>query len=135
MVQLFYDRVPNDEVLGPLFAHMSSEHVEHVTKFIAEVFGGPRLYSAELGGHVAMLRKHMNRSLTEVQRQRWMQMLLRAADDTGIPDDPEFRQALVSYLEWGTRLAVINSKPGAAIAPDAPMPAWDWGPVKGPYVE
>ena len=30
-----------------------------------------------------------------------------------MPDDPEFRSALVGYLEWGSRLAVINSQPGA----------------------
>ena len=45
----------------------------------------------------------------------------------------EFRSALVSYLEWGTRLAVINSQPGAPIGEDAPMPRWGWGEVKGPY--
>ena len=64
-----------------------------------------------------------------------MQLLLRCADECGIPDDPEFRSAFVSYLEWGTRLAVINSKPGAELAEATPMPAWDWGVVKGPYLK
>src|SRR5947209_12153651 len=36
-------------------------------------------------------------------------------------------------LEWGSRLAVINSQPGATVDPDAPMPKWGWGEVKGPY--
>jgi len=27
----------------------------------------------------------------------------------GLPSDPEFRSAFGRYLEWGTRLAVINS--------------------------
>ena len=36
-----------------------------------------------------------------------------AADDAGLPDDPEFRAALVGYLEWGTRLAMHNSQPDA----------------------
>ncbi len=53
--------------------------------------------------------------------------------EIGVPADPEFRSALVSYLEWGTRLAVINSQPGAAAGEDAPMPRWGWGEVKGPY--
>jgi hypothetical protein len=26
------------------------------------------------------------------------------ADDASLPDDPEFRSALVAYAEWGTRL-------------------------------
>lgn len=49
-----------------------------------------------------------------------------------MPDDPEFRSALVGYLEWGSRLAVINSQAG--VDPDAPMPKWGWGEVRGPYL-
>jgi hemoglobin len=55
-----------------------------------------------------------------------------AADDAGLPDDPEFRSALVAYLEWGTRLALHNSQPGA-VAPHAPVPRWGWGEAP-PYV-
>ena len=36
-----------------------------------------------------------------------------AADVAGLPDDPEFRAALMGYAEWGTRLAVQNSQPDA----------------------
>jgi hypothetical protein len=36
-----------------------------------------------------------------------------AADDAELPGDPEFRAALIGYLEWGTRLAMHNSQPGA----------------------
>jgi hemoglobin len=49
------------------------------------------------------------------------------------PDDPEFRSALVGYLEWGSRLAVINSQAGAKVEEGSPMPKWGWGEVKGPY--
>lgn len=45
-----------------------------------------------------------------------------AADDAGLPDDPEFRSALVGYLEWGTRLAVHNSQAGADVPAHAPVP-------------
>lgn len=45
-----------------------------------------------------------------------------AADDAGMPDDPEFRSALVAYLEWGTRIALGNSQPGAAVMEHAPVP-------------
>jgi hemoglobin len=51
-----------------------------------------------------------------------------------MPDDPEFRSALVGYLEWGSRLAVINSQSGATVDAHAPMPKWGWGEVKGPYL-
>lgn len=42
------------------------------------------------------------------------------------------RDPVVGYLEWGSRLAVINSQPGASADEHAPMPRWGWGEVKGP---
>ena len=62
-----------------------------------------------------------------------MGQLLDTADELNIPDDPEFRSAVVGYLEWGSRLAVINSQPGAIVDPIVPMPKWGWGEVGGPY--
>ncbi len=134
LTTVFYARVSQDRLLAPVFAGMSAAHVEHVAEFIAEVFGGPKTYSERRGGHPAMIRKHVGRALTEQQRQRWMSLLLECADEVGVPSDPEFRSAFVAYLEWGTRLAVINSQPGADVSGEAPMPAWGWGEAKGPYI-
>jgi hypothetical protein len=50
-----------------------------------------------------------------------------AADDAGLPDDPEFRSAFVAYVEWGTRLAQHNWQPGAEVIEHAPVPRWGWG--------
>jgi hemoglobin len=135
LMAVFYRRVPGDVLLASVFARMAPEHVEHVAHFVAEVLGGPKTYSAELGGHPTMIRRHVGRALTEDQRKRWMQLLLECADECGVPNDPEFRSALVSYLEWGTRLAVLNSQPGADVSTEAPMPSWGWGVVGGPYVK
>lgn len=73
------------------------------------------------------------RILTQEQRRRWLELLLACGDELGLPDDPEFRSAFVAYLEWGTRLAVINSQPGADVTEEQPMPRWGWGEVGGPY--
>jgi hemoglobin len=135
LLDVFYAKVPRDPLLAPVFAKTSPGHVKHVTAFIAEVFGGSKTYSEDYGGHVNMIQRHAGRALTEVQRARWMQLLLQCADEIGVPSDPEFRSAFVSYLEWGTRLAVINSQPGADVGGDAPMPKWGWGEAKGPYVK
>jgi hemoglobin len=80
-----------------------------------------------------MIRQHLGRHLTQEQRRRWVGLLLETADELKMPDDPEFRSALVGYLEWGSRLAVINSQEGAAADENAAMPTWGWGEVKGPY--
>ena len=133
----FYSRVPNDSVLGPVFARMPSDHPAHVAQFLTEVLGGPPMYSTDLGGdrggHARMVSHHLGRMLSETQRQRWVQLLLASADDIGLVDDPEFRSAFVAYLEWGSRLAVINSQPGGADPPPSPMPVWGWGVPGGPY--
>jgi hemoglobin len=129
----FYERVRDDALLAPVFAHMNAEHPRHVAAFLGEVLGGPTTYSQQHGGHPHMVRQHLNRHLTQEMRRQWVGLLLSTADELGMPDDPEFRSALVGYIEWGSRLAVINSQPGAGVDENASMPRWGWGEVKGPY--
>ncbi|MBO0930603.1 group II truncated hemoglobin [Fibrella aquatilis] len=135
LTRVFYERVADDELIGPVFAHMSPEHSRHVAHFIGEVFGGPTLYTqADGGSHASMVAHHIGKNLTEPQRKRWMQLLLDSADAIGLADDPEFRSALVGYLEWGSRLAVLNSaETENPISNHEPMPRWGWGETKGPY--
>ncbi len=131
----FYDKVLLDNLLGNLFKNMSPDHVKHVAHFVAEVFGGEKLYTMQDGGsHALMIGKHIGKMLTEEMRQRWVYLLLQTADEIGLKSDPEFRSAFVGYLEWGTRLAVINSNLTANnMNEKEPMPKWGWGEVKGPY--
>ncbi len=133
LTQIFYRRLAGDPLLQSVFKEMSGDHPKNVAHFIAEVFGGPARYSEERGGHPTMVQHHLNRQLTEAQRSRCVQLLCACADEAGLPDDPEFRSAFVAYIEWGTRIAVINSQPGATADADAPMPVWGWGEVGGPY--
>jgi hemoglobin len=134
LIREFYQKVPTDPILAPVFAHMSPEHFEHVAQFIDEVLGGPTEYSQLHGGHAEMIRHHLSRHITDQQRKRWMTLLLETADELGLPSDPEFRSALVAYLEWGSRLAVINSAlPADTNVNESPMPAWGWGVPGGPY--
>ncbi len=130
----FYAKVPSDPILAPVFAAIPPDHSRAVAAFVGEVLGGPLAYSGERGGHPAMIRHHVGRTLTEAQRKRWVGLLLECADAVGLPDDPEFRSAFVAYIEWGSRLAVINSAPGTHVDDAAPMPKWGWGEVKGPYI-
>ena len=130
----FYEHVRADALLAPVFAHMGADHPAHVAAFLAEVLGGPDDYSRNHGGHPHMIRQHLDRHLDQEKRRRWVALLLETADELKMPDDPEFRSALVGYLEWGSRLAVINSQPGVKVEHDAPMPKWGWGETKGPYL-
>ena len=58
-----------------------------------------------------MLARHRGLDRPD-QRRRFVELLSLAADDAALPDDPEFRSALLAYAEWGTRLAMHNSAPG-----------------------
>jgi hemoglobin len=132
LTAVFYEKVVADDLIGPLFARMDPAHPRHVAMWLAEVFGGPARYSTERGGYAHMLGYHLGQAITEPQRRRWVSLLADAADDAGLPDDPEFRAAFMGYIEWGTRLARANSQPGATPPLEAPMPHWGWG-VAPPY--
>lgn len=135
LTRVFYEKVFGDELLFPVFKNMAGHHSRHVAHFIGEVLRGPKLYTEGDGGsHAGMVAHHLGRHLTEAQRQRWMQLLLESADEVGLASDPEFRSAFVGYLEWGSRLAVLNSNATEnPLNASEPMPRWGWGETGGPY--
>jgi len=135
LFQEFYERVKNNEILEPVFRHMDHHHAQIVAKFVGEVLGGPASYSGDgAHSHASMVAKHIGKKLSEEQRAEWMRTLLQTADDLKLPDDPEFRSALVGYLEWGSRIAKVNSHTEVnPVGASDPMPKWGWGEVKGPY--
>jgi hemoglobin len=133
MINAFYDRVESDELLSPFFpGGVHADHRRNVATWWSEVFGGPAEYTAKRGGYERMLAKHKELGITPEQRFRFAALMSLAADDAGMPADPEFRSALVAYLEWGTRLALENSQAGAPVIEHAPVPRWGWG-VAPPY--
>jgi hemoglobin len=132
----FYEKVMKDDLLEPIFKNMSPGHARHVAHFVGEVFQGPKVYTEkDHGSHSQMVAKHIGKMLDENKRKRWIQLLLETADEIGMASDPEFRSALVGYLEWGSRLAVINSVAAEnPIKNEEPMPKWGWGETGGPYI-
>jgi len=132
-LNVFYDLVEGEPELAALFGgRVSEEHRHNVTAWWCEVMGGPDTYTTDHGGYAHMLAKHRGLAITGEHRLKFVTLLSRAADEAGLPDDAEFRAALMGYAEWGTRLAVHNSQPGAAVAESAPVPRWGWG-VAPPY--
>ena len=125
--RIFYEKhVPADPLLAPLFANMAPDHPQRVARWLAEVFGGPQLYSERHGGYRRMVSQHLGRALTEEMRARWVELICRSAQEAGLPSDAEFQAAFRSYIEWGSRVALENSQPGAKPPPDMPMPRWWW---------
>ena len=107
MTRLLYEKhVPADDLLAPLFASMAPDCPQREAAVIAAAFGGPAAPQAPA-----------RPDMSEEQRARWVALAVQAAGEAGLPADPPFRSALVSYLEWSSR------------ASGAPAPAWDWGPA------
>ncbi|MEU8526997.1 MULTISPECIES: group II truncated hemoglobin [Streptomyces] len=123
----FYEAVLADPLLAPVFAEFTPAHVQHVAVWLAEVFSGPAEFTAELGGHQALLRAHLGLGITEEQRVRWME-LMTAAVEKELPDDALLRRRVVEYFDWGTRIAkdVSASAPGTDLGEPGPTPRWGW---------
>jgi len=127
MTRIFYGKyVPQDPLVGPLFANMSPDHPERVAAWLSEVFGGPDFYSQRYGGYSRMISQHVGKCITEEQRARWVEMLCQSANDAMLPNDAEFRAAFVAYLEWGSRIGKENSQQHAMPPPNMPVPRWWW---------
>jgi len=84
--ELFYAKALADPVLKQLFTHRVLTHVDHLTWFTAESFGGPPRFTDELGfGYIIDVHRHLQ--ITDEQRERFVEVYLEALDDAGLPDD------------------------------------------------
>ncbi|MFC4608060.1 group II truncated hemoglobin [Streptomyces maoxianensis] len=127
----FYEAVLADPLLAPVFAGFTPTHIEHVAVWLAEIFGGPVRFTAELGGHQALLRAHLGLSITEEQRLRWME-LMTAAVEKELPDDELLRRRVMEYFDWGTKIArEVSADPaGTDLGDPGPTPRWGWNGLR-----
>ena len=125
--EAFYRSVLADPLLQPLFGAGQPQHVDHLTAFTAESFGGPDRFTRELG-FAHLVAVHRNLRITEEQRQRFVDLYMAALDEAGMPDDEPFRSAVREHVEFGTRVAVQNSHAttDADLHPLAEVPHWTW---------
>jgi hemoglobin len=122
-----HERCLQDPELNHPFSHgVNPEHVERLAAYWAEVFGGPARFSELYGGHSAMLGIHAGQGAGDDYGPRFVACFMRAADDAGLPDDPDFRAGIRSYMEWAVE-EVVSYAPHAAVVPvDLPIPRWSW---------
>lgn len=127
-VDIFYSSVLADPVLQPLFGQGRPEHVDHLTAFDAESFGGPKTFSETMGGFAHLIDAHRGLKIAEPQRLRFVELYLRAADLAGLPDDDAFRGALRSHVEFGSHVAMQNShaETDDQLHPLREVPLWSW---------
>ena len=125
--QTFYNSVLRDPLLKPLFGEGKRTHVEHLTMFTAESFGGPDRFTRELG-FWHLISVHRGLKITEPQRARFVELYMAALDEAGMPDDPAFREAVREHVEFGSRVAMQNSHAATDDErhPLREVPRWTW---------
>lgn len=114
-------------MLNHPFSHgVHPDHVQRLADYWAEAFGGPPAYSQTRGGHSAMLAAHCgndeDEQVAEEFGARFVECFVRAADDAGLPPDPEFRAALRAYMQWAVREVFSYVE----VPPGVPVPRWSW---------
>jgi hemoglobin len=125
--ELFYSKVLADPVLKTLFTERRAHHVEHLTWFTAESFGGPARFTRELGfQHIIDVHRHLK--ITNEQRDRFIALYLEALDEAGLPNDEAFREAVRSHVDFGAHVAQQNSwaEIDADLHPIRGVPHWEW---------
>ncbi len=117
-----------DPELNHPFSHPDQhpQHVERLAAYWGEVLGGPAVYSQSLSDQSSLLAIHAGHGdMTDLGR-RFVVCFAQAADDAGLPDDPEFRAALRAYMEWAVDDVLVYSPEGSVVPPGAAVPRWSW---------
>ncbi|MEJ2852916.1 MULTISPECIES: group II truncated hemoglobin [unclassified Saccharothrix] len=126
LVEVFYAKVLDDPLLKPLFENFTRKHLEHVSVWLAEVFGGPATFTEELGGHLHILQAHHGLGISEPQRARWAELMKESAREV-LPADDRLQDSFGRYIDWGTAIARDVSQPGEAYPDSAgDVPRWHW---------
>jgi hemoglobin len=120
----FHERCLQDPELSHPFLHPGHpQHVERLGAYWAEVFGGPVRYPE---GHSGMLEVHARQGADADFGSRFVECFVRAADDVGLPADPEFRRQLRDYMRWAVDEVLHYSGPDARVPAAMTTPHWTW---------
>jgi len=124
---IFYEKVLTDPMLRWLFTERRPHHVEHLTWFTAESFGGPDRFTRNLGFRY-IIDQHRGLKITDEQRERFVALYMEALDAARLPGDEPFREAVRSHIEFGARVAQQNSwaESDADLHPIRSVPRWEW---------
>jgi len=123
----FHARCLADPVLEHPFSHTGNpEHVQRLADYWGEVLGGPPIFSANCGGHDAMIAMHAQTGADDDLGDRFVACFVAALSGARLPEDAELRAALTAYIRWATDEVMGYSPPGAQVPTGLPMPHWDW---------
>ncbi len=87
LVRAFYAQVPADDILGSMYpADDFAGAEDRLRGFLMYRFGGPTDYIDERG-HPRLRMRHGPFAIDQRARDRWVQLMDRALDETTLPQD------------------------------------------------
>jgi hemoglobin len=128
LAEAHHARCLADPELNHPFSHddLNPEHVSRLAAYWAEVMGGPPRFSQECADQSGLLRMHAGNGDMGDLGRRFVACFVAAADDAGLPADPEFRATLRAYMEWAVDDVLAYSPLDAVVPADLPIPRWSW---------
>lgn len=85
LVTAFYDQVPSDDILGPMYpADDMAGAEDRLREFLIGRFGGPQRY-IESRGHPRLRMRHMPFQVNQAARDRWVQLMDKALEQAALP--------------------------------------------------
>lgn len=109
LVAAFYRRIPQDELLGPMYPSDDLKGAEQrLRDFLVGRFGGPQRYIEERG-HPRLRMRHAPFPIGSAARDRWFTLMSAALDEAAIPPEAA---ALLHDFFGSTATFLINRPDG-----------------------
>ena len=87
LCQAFYRRVPEDDILGPMYpAKDMAGAEERLRSFLIYRFGGPQTY-IEQRGHPRLRMRHAPFKIDQAARDRWMELMEAAFNESELDEE------------------------------------------------
>ena len=127
LAHAWHERVLADEIVSHAFSHgFHPQHTERLAAYWAEAWGGPPVYSQQLGSESSVVRMHSGNGPHEEMDRRAIDCFDRALEDVKITD-PRLRQVLHDYFVWATTVSMSAYPHGKSEVPqDLRIPRWSW---------
>jgi hemoglobin len=87
LISGFYRRVPQDDILGPMYGNLDLEGAEQrLRDFLVFRFGGPARY-IENRGHPRLRMRHARFPIDQTARDRWFSLMTAALEEASFPPE------------------------------------------------
>jgi hemoglobin len=127
LAHAWHARVLADEVVAHAFSHgFHPQHTERLAAYWSEAWGGPSVYSRDLGTESSVVRMHSGNGAHDEMDHRAIACFDQAMDDIEVADI-DLRRALHDYFVWTTTTTMAAYPVSKADVPgNLTIPRWSW---------